>query len=117
MGYHADTTCVNRHAYIESIVEGYTVDAIPFDKSIGKLFNLPIVHTIYAFDDPQSLETTLLRFDYAIFIKDMENALLCHNQAREHGTIVDDVPPHLDHTGKSTFSVKVSNTQFALAQH
>ena len=117
MDSHADTTCVNKYAYIESIIEGHKVDAIPFDQSIGKLTNLPIVNAIYAFDDPQSMRTTLLRFNQAIFIKNMENALLCPNQAREQGIIVDDVPAHFDHTGASTFSVIAGDVQLPLNQN
>ena len=52
MDSHADTSCVNKHAYVESIVEGMVVDAIPFDGSLGKASNLPIVHAIYAIDNP-----------------------------------------------------------------
>ena len=37
MDSHADTTCVNKHALIESVIEGLTVDAIPFDDSIRKI--------------------------------------------------------------------------------
>ena len=60
MDSHADTTCVNKHAYIESIIEGLTVNAIPFDSSIGKMSNLPIVNAIYAYGDPDSMHTILL---------------------------------------------------------
>ena len=105
MDSHADTTCVNKHAYIESVIEGITVDAIPFDSSIGKMSDLPIVNAIYAYDDPDSLQTILLRFNNSIYIKDMKNALLCPNQARENGIIVNDIPIHLDHTNQSTFSI------------
>ena len=31
MDSHADTTCVNKHAFVESVVEGLTVNVIPFD--------------------------------------------------------------------------------------
>ena len=93
------------------------MDAIPFDDSIGKMSNLPIVHAIYAYEDPESLRTFLLRFNNAIYIKNMKNALLCPNQAREHGTIVDNIPPNLDHTGQSTFSVSTSEHAFHLQQH
>ena len=51
MDSHDDTTCVNKHAFIESVIEGLTVDAILFDDSIGKMSNLPIVHDIYAYDN------------------------------------------------------------------
>ena len=103
MDSYTDTTCVHKHAYIESIVEGFTVDSIPFDDSIGKLSDLPIVHAIYAYNNPETVQTLLLRFNHAIYIKGMDNALLCPNQAREHGIIVDDIPLHLDHTGYGTF--------------
>lgn len=111
---HADTTCVNKHAYIEHVVEGMTVDAIPFDKSIGKLEQLPIVHAIFAYDNPATFRTHLLRFNHSIYIKTMENSLLCPNQAREHGIIVDDIPPSLDHTGHSTFSITSDDTDMPL---
>lgn len=64
---HADTTCVNKHAFVESIVEGLSVDAVPFDDSIGKMSNLPIVHAIYAYDAPDSLQVFLIRFNNAIY--------------------------------------------------
>jgi hypothetical protein len=109
---HADTTCVNKHAYIETVVEGMTVDAIPFDERIGRLSDLPIVHAIYAIDNTATFETSLLRFNHSIYIQDMGNPLLCPNQARVNGTIVDDVPPHLDHTGSSTFALHVGDIMF-----
>ena len=114
---HADTSCVNKHAYVESVVEGITVDAIPFDESIGKMSDLPIVHAIYAYDDTHTFRTILVRINNAIYIKDMKNALLCPNQAREHGTIIDDIPQHLDHTGSSTFSVEAEDYSFPLQRH
>ena len=36
MDSHADTRCINKHAFIESIVEISRFDAVPFDKTIGK---------------------------------------------------------------------------------
>ena len=114
---HADTCCVNKHAYIEMVVEGMTVDAIPFDLQLRKMSNLPIVHAIYAYDDTRTSRTTLIQLNNSIFIKDMDNALLCPNQAREYGTIIDDVPPHLDHTGSGTFSILSDDNEFQLQQH
>ena len=116
MDSHADTTCVNKHAYIESVIEGITVDAIPFDSSMGKMSDLPVVNAIYAYDDPDSLQTILLRFNNSIYIKDMKNALLCPNQARENGIIINDVPIHLDHTNQSTFSIIAGEDEMRLEQ-
>ena len=117
MDSHADTTCVNKHAYIESIIEGLTFDAIPFDSSIGNMSNLPIVNAIYAYDDPDSMHTpVLLRFNNSMYIKETKNALLCPNQARENGIIMNDVPLHLDHTNQSTFSTITGDHELRLEQ-
>ena len=69
---HADTCCVNKHAYIKHVVEDITVDAIPFDDSLGKVSNLPIVHAIYAIDDANTSSTFLIHLCNAIYIHDME---------------------------------------------
>ena len=116
MDPHADTTCVNKHVCIKSIVEDITVDAVPFDESIGRLSYLQIVNAIYAYNNPEIMRTSLLRLNNAIYIKGMDNALLCPNQAQEHGVVIDDVPRHLDHTGNSTFSIIADNTTFPLQQ-
>ena len=60
MDPHADTTCVNKHAFIESIVEGMRVDAVIFDEIIGKLGDVPIVNDIYAYENSNICHTILL---------------------------------------------------------
>ena len=115
---HADTCCVNEHAYIESVVEGMTVDAIPFDESLGKVSNLSIVHAILAIDNMLDGQTHLIRICNAIYVPSMQHCLLCPNQAREYSTIIDDVPISLDHTGTSTFSMHTENgTIFPFSRH
>ena len=117
---HADTSCINKHAYVEHVVDGVTVDAIPFDDSLGKASNLHIVHAIYAIDNPVTFRTHLIRINNGIYIPTMKQALLCPNQARQFGTIIDDIPPELDHTGTSSFSMSVADhneTSFPLQRH
>ena len=115
MDTHADTLCVNKYAYIEHVVGEMTVDAIPFNNSIGKTEGLLIVHAIYAMDDTVSFITYLIPICNAIYIPHMKQGLLCPNQACKYGTIIDNVTPKLHHSGLSTFSVNVPNcdeTQF-----
>ena len=71
-----------------------------------------MVHNIYACSNPQTMQTSLLIFNHVIYIKGMKHALLFSNQAKEHETIVDDIPHYLDHTGYSAFSVVASNMHF-----
>ena len=46
----------------------------------------------------------------------MKNALLCPNQARENGIVINDVPPHLDHTNQITFSIITGDHELQLEQ-
>ena len=80
-------------------------DAVPFDESIGKTSDLPIVYTIYAYDNPNKFRTIILRINLEIYTKEMKHAMLWPNQDRENGTIIDDTPPHLDYTGTVTFTI------------
>ena len=111
---HANTTYVNRHTHIESIIEVFTADAILFDTPIGKLSSLHIVHTVYVYDNSQTMYTSLLRFNNANYIKGIDNTLICPNQDRKHGIIVDTIPRYLDHTSNSIFPVIESDTAFIL---
>ena len=52
MDSHLDTSCVNKHALIESIVEGMRGGAVPFYERIGKLSDLTIVNVIYEYENP-----------------------------------------------------------------
>ena len=45
----------------------------------------------------------------SMYVQYMSNCLLCLNQAREFGTIVDDFPIPLDHKGQSTFSLHTAD--------
>ena len=53
----ADTSCSGKHAYVESFVEGRTVNATGFSASLGSMKNLPIANVVYAYDkaDGQTL--------------------------------------------------------------
>ena len=81
------------------------VDAVPFDKSIGKLIGLPIVNSIYSYDNPNTFCTILLQIKHAIYIKDIKYALMCPNQDLKNGTIIDDIPPPLDSKVTITFTI------------
>lgn len=104
---HADTTCVGKHAYIISQVMGKSIEAVPFSPSLGTVKNLPVVHAAIAFDDPDSGNTTILLIHNAIFIPDMDNILLCPDQARENGITVDLTPTKYD--ASATFGLTWSD--------
>ena len=105
MDSNLDNRCVNKYSFIGSIVDLMRVDTVSFDKSIGKLSDLSIVNDIYTYDNPNTFHTVLIQINHEIYMKGMKHSLLFTNQAREYGTIIDNTPPQLDHTGSGTFTI------------
>ena len=85
----ADTSCAGRHAFIESFVEGKTVNAVGFSSSLGALENLPIVNAVYAYDFNDG-RTILLENCNAIYVgESMEDSLVNPLQCEDNGVKVD----------------------------
>ena len=73
---------------------------------------MPVAKVATAYDHPISGETVILIFGQALYMGDrMSHTLICPNQARTNGVIVDDVPQHLSHDNSSTHSIYFPNEQ------
>ena len=89
---YADTCCAGRHARVESFLEGRTVSASGFSNTMPVMENLPLANVVYAYDT-QDGETFILRVNNSIYIGDqVEDSLLCPNQCRENGILIDTRP-------------------------
>ena len=73
---HTETSYVNNHTFVESILEVMRVYAVPFDKNFGKLSDVPIVNAIYAYDNPNKFRSIILRINHEIYTKEMKHAML-----------------------------------------
>ena len=99
----ADTSCVGRHAHIDTYVDGKSVTASGFANTLPALENIPIVNCSFAYDDERG-QTILLQINNAIYLGDqMEHSLLCPNQC-EHNGIRIDLRPKLYYPTSSTAS-------------
>ena len=102
---HADVTCVGRHARILSVVEGHFSSVYPFNDSYEPLTDIRTVNVAFSTQSSEG-ETVILHLNNVLdFTHNMEHSLLCTNQARSNGVIVDDVPQEYDHKGDSTHSI------------
>ena len=105
MDSHADMTCVSRHAKIMEIYHGKSCVVMPFHDSYKSMKNVQTVNAAYAYDTNDG-NTVILRINQALNFSDgMENALLCPNQARINGVVIDDIPKHLDYRQQSNHSI------------
>ena len=102
---HADMSCVGRHAHILEVYHGKRCNVYPFDDSYEPIRNINTVNAAFAYDTDQG-ETYILVLNQCLdFSATMEHSLLCPNQARMNGVVVDDCPTALDSSGRSTHSV------------
>ena len=111
---HADMTCVGRDAHIIEHVEGQVCSVKPFHDSYKAQENINICNAIFAYDF-QNGKTILLRINQCLdFSKTMLHSLLCTNQARAHGVLIEDVPRAVDITNKSRQALFIPDTDYEL---
>ena len=87
---HADTTCIGRHSVVLYETD-HTVEVEGFLSSLGTV-RVPVVTAAIAYDDPHSYTTYILVIHQALFFKQMTTNLICPNQLRHHGLVVNDTP-------------------------
>ena len=103
---HADVHCIGRHARILEVFHGRSCNVQPFNDSYSPMTNVATANACFAFDTTEG-QTYILEVNQALdFTDSMEHSLLCSNQARSHGVIVDDVPQFLDYFSRSTHSIQ-----------
>ena len=93
---HADTCCAGSNC---TIIEqsGRTCNVIGFNRNNpnSELTDIPIVKAATAYDSPTG-ETYIIVIPQALYLGEhLDYTLLCPNQLRHNGVIVDDVPRHL----------------------
>ncbi len=103
-------------SHADTIVAGATCKIIeytnqhcqvhPYADHYEPISNVPVVKAATAYDHPSTGETFILIFGQALYMGDhMDHTLICPNQARTNGVIIDDVPQHLSHDKTSTHSI------------
>ncbi len=92
---HADTCCAGSSTRVIEF-SGKSCHVSAFSPEYDAIPDVPIVKAATAYDNPLTGETFILIFEQALYFGDkLENTLLCPNQLRAHGVVVDDVPIHL----------------------
>jgi len=92
---HADT-CVAGPNCIIIERTGFTVNVTGFSNKQGSFQDVPIVKAATAYDDPKTGATYILVIGQAIYMgSDVKHTLLCPNQLRYNGVIVEECPKHL----------------------
>jgi hypothetical protein len=111
---HADT-CV---AGANTVPLWYTDCAVSVSPFIGKyqpLSDVPIASVATAWDHPETGETYILVLNEALYFGDrMNHSLICPNQLRDFGVIVNDVPTFYDPTSSHSIIVPTVDLELPL---
>ena len=116
---HADISCASRHVRINEIFHGQTCNVTPFNDSYSPMQNIHTANVSYAADTAEG-QTYIVNVNQSLdFTSSMNHSLLCVNQARMNNVTVDDIPPSLDPTGRSTHSIyfKDEDVRLPLSLH
>ena len=89
---HADISCAGRDAYILAQNEGRTCTVHPFNESYDPMTGINIVNALYKYETTDGDEYVLEVNQCLDFTKTMTHSILCTNQARHMGIIINDVP-------------------------
>jgi hypothetical protein len=102
---HADTTVAGSSFRVIKFTDK-SCDVFPFSDQYSPMEKVPVAKVGTAYDHPITGETYILIFGQALYLGDqLEHSLICPDQVRQNGVIIDDVPRHLSHDAKSTHSL------------
>lgn len=93
---HADMTCVGQDALIIEHVHGQTCTVHPFHDSYSPKRNVKVCNAALAYDYDNGKTIILILNQCLDFSNNMRHSLLCTNQVRSNGIIVDDTPKLID---------------------
>jgi hypothetical protein len=102
---HADTVVAGSSCRVLEMTQK-CCDVYPYSSQYDPIRNVPIAKVATAYDHPMTGETLILVFSQALYMGDsMEHTLVCPNQVRYNGVVIDDVPRHLSYNKSSTHSI------------
>ena len=112
---HADISCIGSSGYIIRVHSGKTCNVMPFnDGCYEPLKNVQIVDAVFKVQLDTG-EQVLIVVNQGLNFKDsMRHSILCTNQARHHGTIVNDTPKLFDQMSSQSIITHEDNTEIRL---
>jgi hypothetical protein len=114
----ADTGCVGKHARVLEFLIGKTVTAYGYGSHLPSTPDLPIANVMYAYDHDDGSTSLLLHFNQQIYMGDkMENSLLCPNQCRLHGILINTCPRMFYPNDEDAQMIIVGETRIPLLHH
>jgi hypothetical protein len=113
---HADTTCGGPNTAVLELT-GEKVNVTPFSEHYAAVPDVPIATIVTVWEDPKNGEAWMLVIHEALYFGDkLTESLLCPNQLRAAGVIVNDTPKQFDASSSHSIIV-VDKLEIPLQMH
>ena len=109
--------CASKHARIYAIEEVIASTIHPFNDAMAPSAKIKMIHVQYAHNTPYGC-IFILQVSHCIDLtKLMEHYILCTNQAREHGKIINDCLKLFDKSLSQSSFLKLEDKDIAHKNH
>ena len=106
---HADISCAGKDAYVTAKLDGRTCSVHPFNDTYEAMTGIEVVNVLLKYQNKDGEEYILELNQCLNFTDTMNHSILCTNQVRHAGVIINDVPKVLD--GTSTQDMRLNNNE------
>ena len=111
---HADISCAGRDAHILTQIEGRSCSVHPFNESYEAMTGVNIVNVLYKYENSDG-EQFIFEINQCLdFTESMTHSILCTNQARHAGIIINDVPTICDPNSTQDVQTKDKSLSFPI---
>ena len=116
MDTHADTCVAGANTVVLDLT-GKQVSVTPFcEEEYEPIAEIPIATVATAYDCPDTGKVWVLIINEALYFgSKMTNTLLCPNQLRQHGIVIEDCPRQFDQSSSHSIFVPSHNLRFPLS--
>lgn len=102
---HADTSCAGSNMAVLELT-GEKVNVYPFSEKLPSVQEVPIATVLTIWESPKTGEPWMLVIHEALYFGDqLKDSLLCPNQLRAAGNLVQDAPIQFDATSSHSITV------------
>jgi hypothetical protein len=114
---HADTLCTGSNMAVLELT-GEKVNVTPFSDHYSAVTDIPIATVVTVWEDPPNGELWMLIINEALYFGDkLTDSILCPNQLRAAGIIVQDMPTQFHASSSHSISLPGKKLEIPLQMH
>ena len=110
---HSDTTCAGDNCLVIEYT-GDQVNVMPFSDTYKPMKNVPVGTVATAYDRSDGTVIVLVFHQALCFGEKLKGTLICPNQLRDNGIVIDECPTQFDPTSNHAIHIPIANITLPL---